>query len=129
MTLFEPDSDVVCGPLVPEAPEEPVLDVDQIQGAVIPGFGTAYQHLFALRFADATRLRAFLAGPHAAPTPMAAVMTERNARRRALRAEQPRPRTSVMRAVALSMPALELLTPDAAALNDTALKAGMRLRS
>lgn len=129
MTLFEPDSDVVCGPLVSGAPEEDPLDVDEIQGAVIPGFGTSFQHLVALRFADAGGLRAWLAGPHAMPTSLAVTMAQRNARRAALRREEARPRTQVMRGIALSADALKLLRPEVVKFRDTAFNAGLAPRS
>ncbi|MCA1569840.1 MAG: hypothetical protein LC798_05860 [Chloroflexi bacterium] len=129
MSIFEPDSDVVCGPMVPGAPHEGVLDVDEIQGAVIPGFGTSFQHLVALRFADAAGLRMWLAGPHAMPTSLAVTMAARNARRAALRREEPRPRTPVMRGTALSADALKLLRPEMVKFRDAAFNAGLAPRS
>ncbi|MEV0297637.1 hypothetical protein [Nocardia sp. NPDC050710] len=127
--LFEPDSDITTGPLLADAPVEPVLDVDEIQGAVLPGFSTSFQHLVGLRFPDASTLRAWLRGPHASVSTLAQVMTQRNLRRAALRARQPRPQTPVMRCVALSVDALRMLTPDADQVNDPAFKGGMAFRS
>lgn len=129
MPIFEPDSDTVTGPAIPGAPEEEVLRGDEIQGGVLPGFGTSFQHLFALRFADADALRAFLASRHAAVSTLYEVLEQRNLRRTALRRDRQRPPTPVMRALALSMPGLQLVTPDAAQLNDTPFKRGMKARS
>src|SRR5271167_186366 len=41
--------------------EEPLLDVDEIQGNVLPGFMKPHMMLISLRFGDITRARAFLA--------------------------------------------------------------------
>ena len=129
MPIFEPDSDTVTGPLIPGAPEEEVLRGDEIQGAVVPGFGTSFQHLFALRFSGTATLRMFLSRPHAQVSTLDEVMEQRNLRRAALRRGEDKPRTPVMRAVALSMPGLSMLTPDADDINDTPFKRGMRARS
>ena len=129
MALFEPDSDVVCGPLVPGAPAEPQLAVDEIQGAVLPGFGTSNQHLVGLRFESVESMRTWLAGPHAQISTLAETNAQRNARRTALRNGDPRPRTAVMVGVALSIEALQMLTPDADQIRDNAFRVGMALRS
>lgn len=47
---FNPDSILSTGP---DASDEPVLSVDEIQGNVLPGFGTAYLVLLYLKFDDA----------------------------------------------------------------------------
>jgi deferrochelatase/peroxidase EfeB len=133
MPIFDPNSDTVTGPEIPNAPQEPQLDVDEIQGAVVPGFGTKYQHLFALRFTegDSTALRAWVAARVTAVSTLAEVMAVRNRRRAARRALplQPPPRTPVMRAMALSIQGLAMLTGDAMELADEAVVGGMRRRS
>jgi hypothetical protein len=126
MPIFEPDSDTVTVPLIPGAAQEEVLHVDEIQGGVLPGFGTSFQHLFALRFSDTAALRTFLSGPHAVVSTLSDVMEQRNRRRAALRRGEGKPRTPVMRAVALSFAGLTLLTPDAATITGTPFKKGMR---
>ena len=129
MSIFEPDSDTVTGPLIPGAPEEEVLRGDEIQGAVLPGFGTSFQHLFALRFSETANLRMFLSGPHAQVSTLNEVMEQRNLRRATLRRGEDKPQTPVMRAVALSMAGLNMLTSDADDINDTPFKRGMRAQS
>ena len=56
-----------------QSPDEPVLDAEQIQGNVLPGFNSRYQHLIGLNIPagdDGTeRARAWLAGLH--PTTLA----------------------------------------------------------
>src|SRR6476661_4308679 len=103
MPVFEPDSDTVTGPLIDGAPAEEVLRGDEIQGAVLPGFGTSFQHLFALRWSEPDAFRAFLRGEHAHVSTLTEVLAQRNIRRAALRRGESRPRTPVLRAVALSM--------------------------
>jgi Dyp-type peroxidase family len=133
MPIFDPDSDTITGPEIDGAPQEPQLDVDEIQGAVLPGFGTKYQHLFALRFpdGDSTALRAWVAARVSAVSTLAEVMAVRNRRRTARRAEppQPPPQTPVMRAMALSIQGMQMLTDDATELVDEAVVGGMRVRS
>jgi len=127
--IFEPDSDTVTGPLVDGAPAEEVLRGDEIQGGVLPGFGTSFQHLFALRWPDADALRAFLASAPAQPSTLTEVLAQRNLRRAALRRGEDRPRTPVLRAVTLSMAGLSMVTTDASTIRDTPFKAGMAARS
>jgi Dyp-type peroxidase family len=129
MPIFDPESDTVTGPLIPGAPDEDVLRGGEIQGAIVPGFGTSHQHVCALRFTDVDALRSFLAGPHAVVSTLDEVMQHRNRRRTALRYGLPRPPTPVMRAVALSITGLKMLVPDATAINDTPFKQGMKARS
>lgn len=46
LQAFDPDSDVITGPEIPGAP---VLDVDEIQGNILPGFGSRHQVLLGLK--------------------------------------------------------------------------------
>ncbi len=129
MPLFEPDSDVVTGPEVPDAPIEPELDIDEIQGAIAPGFGSAVQHLLGVRFADGASARSWLSQRIGEVSTLAEVNDGRNARRRALRSEQPRPHTPVWTALTFSVDGLRLLGFDPAALGDVAFAEGMAGRS
>jgi Dyp-type peroxidase family len=129
VAVFEPDSDTATGPLIDGAPVEEMLRGDEIQGAVLPGFGTSSQHLFALRWPEPDALRAFLASEHANVSTLTEVLAQRNLRRAALRRGQSRPRTPVLRAVALSMAGLTMVTPDATDIRDMPFKAGMAARS
>jgi Dyp-type peroxidase family len=129
LPLFEPDSDVVTGPEVPDAPVEPRLDVDEIQGAIVPGFSSRFQHLLGVRFADAASARSWLRERIGEVSTLAEVNAGRNARRRALRNEQPRPHTPVWTAVTLSGEGLRLLGLDPGGVGDAAFAAGMAARS
>jgi Dyp-type peroxidase family len=127
--LFEPDSDFVTGPQVREAPLEPVLDVDDIQGVVLPGFGTSRQHLLGLRFADADATRRWLGRWGSTVSSLRQVNAGRNRRRRALRQDQPRPRTPLWTGLALSAEALRTLTLPPEDLGDAAFSVGLAARS
>jgi Dyp-type peroxidase family len=129
VAIFEPDSDVITGPKVPGAPQEPVLEVDEIQGAVMPGFGTPFQHLLGLRFADAGTARDWLADRFGDVSSLAEVNAGRNLRRRALRDDQPRPHTPPWAAVTLSADGLRLFGRDPRAVEDTAFEVGMAARA
>ena len=93
MSIFQPGSDVVTGPAVPGAPDEPQLSTAEIQGNVLPGFNTRRQRLLGLRFASAERARTWLAGVVDDVSTMAEVMELRNRRRASLCAGQGRPPT------------------------------------
>src|SRR5690349_10094891 len=129
MPIFEPDSDTVTGPEIAGAPTEEVLRGEEIQGAVLPGFGTSFQHLFALRFENAAALRSFLSHPPSQVSTLNEVMEQRNLRRAELRRGEDKPRTPVMRAMALSFAGLAMVRADANTINDTPFKQGMRARS
>ena len=129
MTLFDPDSDLVTGPLVEGAPEEPVLAVDDVQGVVLPGFATAFQRLVGVRFADADAGRRWLGRWAPTGSSLAEVMAGRNARRRALRAGRPPPETPVWTGLAVSAGCLRLFGVDPHAVGDPAFAVGMWPRS
>src|SRR6185295_19978407 len=80
-------SDVITGPEIPGAPVEPVLDIDEIQGNILPGFGSRYQVLLGLKVnegqtADA---RSWLARLVPSLASLRDVNTLRNLRRSLLR--------------------------------------------
>lgn len=129
MPLFEPDSDFVTGPEVPQAPLEPVLDVDDIQGVVLPGFGTSRQHLLGLRFADVNAMRRWLGRWAATVSSLRQVNAGRNRRRSAFRHDQPRPITPLWTGMALSADALRMLTLPPEELGDAAFNVGLAARS
>ena len=129
MALFEPDSDLLTGPLVTGAPDEPVLAVDDIQGVVLPGFGTLGQHLLGVRFADAPAARRWLArwGPEVSS--LRVVNEARNRRRAALRRGKPRPRTPTWLGIGLSADALRLLGLAPESLGDPGYSVGLHARA
>jgi Dyp-type peroxidase family len=129
MALFEPDSDLVTGPLVYGVPPEPELAVDAVQGVVLPGFATSFQHLAGVRFPDGDAARRWLARWTGTVSSLAEVMAGRNDRRRARRAGLPRPATPLWTGLALSSGGLRLLGIDPAAIGDPAFTAGLWPRS
>ena len=128
--LFFPNSDDVTGPRVDGAPDEPVLDVDDIQGVVVPGFGTKFQHIILTRFSGLDPLRQWIATARL-PSTLAEVMAVRNTRRSARRADPqaPPPEAPVMGAIGLTSAALRLLTDDVDTMSDDAFIGGMLPRS
>lgn len=129
MPVFEPDSDLVTGPLVDGVPPEPELSVDAVQGMVLPGFATSLQHLAGIRFADGHAARRWLGRWAGTASSLAEVLAGRNHRRRARRAGLPRPATPLWTGLALSAGGLRLLGADPAALGDPAFTAGLWPRS
>lgn len=129
MALFEPDSDVVTGPVVPGAPDEPELDVDAIQGVVLPGFGTSVQHLLGVSFADGDAARRWLSRWVTTVSSLQEVNSGRNQRRRAFRHGQPRPRTPLWTGLALSADGLRLLGLEPQEIGDTPFTVGLWQRS
>jgi hypothetical protein len=109
MPLFEPDSDFATGPDVPNGPEEPILDIDDIQGVVLPGFGTSRQHVLGVRFPDAGGALRWLGRWSSAVSTLQQANGGRNRRRGAMRLDQPRPITPLWMGLALSADALLLL--------------------
>jgi Dyp-type peroxidase family len=129
MALFDPDSDLITGPEVAGAPDEPILDVDDIQGVILPGFGTRAQHLLGLRFADPPAARRWLARWSSGAASLREVNAGRNRRRRALRAGRPRPAMPLWMGLALSADGLRLLSRRAEDLGDVAFQVGLAARS
>src|SRR5207302_8373755 len=114
------------GPVVPDAPAEPELDVDEIQGNVFPGFGTRRQRLFGLKFdpAQVAAVRTWLGGRVGSISTLAQANDARNARRRALRQGQPRPLSPLLVSIAFSIGGIRLLAPVADGIGDTAFVTG-----
>jgi Dyp-type peroxidase family len=129
VALFEPDSDLVTGPLVPGAPQEPELDTGAIQGVVLPGFGTTLQHLLGVSFTDSDAARRWLGRWITTVSTLEEVHSGRNQRRRALRHGQDRPRTPLWTGLALSADGLRLLGADPQEIGDTPFSVGLWQRS
>jgi Dyp-type peroxidase family len=125
MSFFEPQSDVVTGPIVPGAPVEPRLHVDEIQGAVVPGFNTRRQRLLGVRFADTDRARTWLADVVDDVSTLADLIQVRNVRRAALCAGADPPPAPTCMSVAFSGDGMRLLTHDVDRVRETAFKLGM----
>src|SRR5215207_3527631 len=119
LQAFDPDSDVITGPEIPGAPVEPVLDVDEIQGNILPGFGSRHQVLLGLkvdegRTADA---RSWLARLVPSIATLGDVNTLRNLRRSLLRRQ----------AVSPGVPAAPSAPPSMQLLNIAFSIGGLRL--
>ena len=130
---FDPDSDVVTGPEIPGAPVEPVLDVDEIQGNILPGFGSRHQVLLGLKFVEGQtgEARSWLARLAPSIATLDQVNTLRNLRRSLLRrgAALPAAPSAPFVNIAFSIGGLRLLTPDADAIRDTSFRKGMAVLS
>jgi len=130
---FDPDSDVITGPEIPGAPVEPVLEVDEIQGNILPGFGSRHQVLLGLKFnegqtADA---KSWLARLVPSIATLRDVNTLRNLRRSLLRRQPAMPSapSAPWINIAFSIGGLRLLTPDADTIRDPSFRKGMALLS
>jgi Dyp-type peroxidase family len=107
--IFDPDSDLMTGPAMVEAPDEPVLAVDEIQGNIVPGFSSMIQHFLGLRFADQASAQRSLAWLIPSVSTLRQVNDARNVRRRAARSEMARPPSPIWTHVALSAEGLRVL--------------------
>ncbi len=129
MQAFDPDSDVITGPEIPGAPEEPILEVDEIQGNVIPGFGSRHQVLLGLKFnpGQTAEAKSWLARLVPSIVRLRDVNTLRNLRRSLLRRQGALPEgpSAPWINIAFSIDGLRLLTPDADTIRDTSFKKGM----
>lgn len=122
-----------------QAPSEPVLDADEIQGNVLPGFMKPYMAVIALTFGDLGKARSWLAALVPQVTTMAETMTSRlkvRAERlaRGVSAGATGAAASLDDAwlnVSLSFGAIAALRAgaDAAKFEDEAFKAGLAARS
>src|SRR5207248_6209187 len=112
------------------APAEPELHVDEIQGNILPGFGTRHQRLLGLRFdpAQVAAVRAWLGGLVGSISTLAQANDARNARRRALREGLPRPLTPLLVNIAFSIGGLRLLPPAVDGLGHPPFVTGMCVR-
>jgi Dyp-type peroxidase family len=124
-SVFDPDSDLVTGPVVEGAPDEPVLAVDEIQGNVVPGFGSFVQTLLGIRFEDADSARRWLTDVLPAVSTLRQVNDARNVRRRAARSREPRPASPVWTNLALSVEGLKLFGLPTDRIRDDAFRVGL----
>lgn len=127
MPIFDPDSDLVTGPVVEGAPAEPALAVDEIQGNVLPGFNTLHQTFIGLKIppygVDAAR--AWLGKILPLVSTLGQVNEFRNVRRRALRRGEPRPPSPVWTNVALDVNGLQTLGLGVEPIRDRSFKQGL----
>jgi Dyp-type peroxidase family len=86
-----------------------VLAVDEIQGNILPGFGSFVQTLLGIRFEDADSARRWLSDVVPAVSTLCQVNDARNLRRRAARSGEPRPASPCWTNLALSVEGLKLL--------------------
>src|SRR5215207_324828 len=130
---FDPDSDVITGPEIPGAPVEPVLDVDEIQGNILPGFGSRHQVLLGLKVNEGqtAEARSWLARLVPSIASLRDVNTLRNLRRSLLRRQSALPAepSAPWINIAFSIGGLRLLTPDADTIRDPSFRKGMALLS
>ena len=137
LQAFDPDSDVITGPEIPGAPVEPVLDVDEIQGNVLPGFGSRHQVLLGLKVNEGqtAEAKSWLARLVPSIASLRDVNTLRNLRRSLLRqsflsrAALPAAPSAPLINIAFSIGGLRLLTPDADTIRDPSFRKGMALLS
>ena len=133
LQAFDPDSDVITGPEIPGAPVEPVLDADEIQGNVLPGFGSRHQVLLGLKLNEGqtAEARSWLARLVPSIASLRDVNTLRNLRRSLLRRQAALPAgpSSPFLNVAFSIGGLRRLTPDADSIRDPSFRKGMALLS
>jgi len=121
--------------VVPEAatppPAEPPLEIDEIQGNVIPGFNKDHQVLVFLNLLDVPKAKAWLR----ATTPQIATAREVLAfnrlfrELRARRGAEPTSLRVVWMNLAFSFSGIERLTSDAAGFPEGAFRAGLPARS
>jgi Dyp-type peroxidase family len=127
LDAFHPDAVLATGP---GAAEEPLLAVDEIQGNIVPGFGTAALTLLGLKFdpdagaAASTRRWLSDLAPHVST--LGQMQTVREVRRAVARSTGARPDLpDVLLNVALGFPALAPLGLPADAVTDGAFLGGM----
>ena len=125
MPVFDPDSDLVTGPVVDGAPEEPVLAVDEIQGNILPGFGSFVQTLLGIRFEDADSARRWLTDVIPTVSTLRQVNDARNRRRHAARMGEPRPASPGWTNVAVSVEGLKLFGLPTDGIRDDAFRLGL----
>lgn len=112
------------------APVEPVLELDDIQGAAVPGFLKPFQTLIGVRCPEgmASNLRKFVSGvcPHISDASF--TLRDRRAHRQA-RSEKIAKEPAELIGFALSFQGLLKLTPGATAIESEAFRIGMLGRS
>lgn len=131
MPIFDPDSDSVTGPLIEGAPIEPVLEIHEIQGNILPGFGSLRQVLLGVMF-DETKLsevKSWLRWLQPFISRLGEVNDYRNLRRTAARRNLPRPLSLVWTNIVFSHRGLQLLAGETTLIKDASFKLGMAERS
>lgn len=127
--------DDVAGAAAKSAPllvtQEPVLELNEIQGNVLPGFNKPYEGFVFLEIRDATGAKLWLKQQASRITSAANVIGFRHARRLALRSDGlsvPRVSSAWLN-LAFSAAGLRKLGIDTEAFHDPAFRAGMQARS
>jgi Dyp-type peroxidase family len=119
--------------IVGSAPKEPVLDLLDIQGIVVPGFFKPHHSLVYVRLGnDRQTVERFKKGLSTLVSQVSAArvtLEDRREHRRAAVEGRERGATKVLVAIALSYSGLSRLTPGAAAISSPAFHAGMVQRS
>ena len=113
----------------PAVPNEPILNLEDIQGNIIPGFNKPTQALLFVRFADPLSARAWLGEL----VPLIATAEEVVGFAGLFKSMRDRRGYNALRAswlnIAFAHRGLRMLTPDADAFTDPAFRAGMAARS
>jgi Dyp-type peroxidase family len=122
--------------LLPNAPVEPVLDMDEIQGIAVPGFFKPHQTLLYLRIPDSQEVlnhfKAFLKASAGQFATAQQTLQDRRTHREAKRARAVIDRTEEappLVAIAFSSGGLGRLTPGSAAIASPAFQHGLIARS
>ena len=102
-----------------------MLAVDEIQGNIVPGFGSFVQTLLGIRFEDADSARRWLSDVVPAISTLRQVNDARNVRRRAARSGKPRPASPVWTNLAVSVEGLKLLGLPTDRIRDKAFRLGL----
>jgi Dyp-type peroxidase family len=115
-------------------PEEPVLDMDAIQGIAVPGFFKPHQTLLYVRVPDGREallhFKRFLGHLASEVTTAATALEDRRQHRRAARGDaRSRRKFSALLAIGLSSGALARIAPGAYEVPSIAFKAGLIARS
>jgi Dyp-type peroxidase family len=117
-------------------PDEPVLDMKEIQGLAVPGFLKPHMTLLGVRYADGqvlSNFKSFLAGLAAEISTAEQTLENRRAFRRLRAAEKVRyPRDApsvVLTAIAFTAKGLSRLTPGARDIRSEAFQQGLPARS
>jgi Dyp-type peroxidase family len=118
----------------PTAPAEPVLELDDIQGAVVPGFLKPYQQLIGIRCGDSVeQLKSFKTFVSElskdVTTGKVALADRRENRRLRLLGRADSKKSEPFVAIAFSSPGLLKLTPGAVAIPSDAFQQGLAKRS
>lgn len=106
--------------------DEPLLEIDDIQGHLVPGFGTRYMRIVGLKIQDTAQFKTQIAPTVNALTSATKALAKRDARKASLMATGERPADpDVLSAMAFSAPGLQRLGVDLRRLKDRRFKRGM----